>query len=79
MYFELWTYPSGNLIDDFSTEDEALTCVREMLGDMEPASTESLLLTVVRADGSGETIAVGAMLAERARAARCGPSTVPTT
>jgi hypothetical protein len=67
MHYELWTAPGGNIIDDFASDDEALKLVRELLDGAPPDVVDSLLLTVVSEDGSGATIAAGAVLAERAR------------
>ncbi len=66
MHYELWTIPSGNMIDDFASEAEALALVRELLAGSSLDAAESLLLTVVGDDGSGSTVATGATLAERA-------------
>lgn len=66
MHYELWTVPAGNIVDDFSSEDEALALVREMIASAPPRAADALLLTLVRDDGSGVTIATGAALADRA-------------
>jgi hypothetical protein len=67
MHYELWTVPGGNIIDDFASEGEALALVRELTAGTPPDAADSLLLTLVRDDGSGVTIAAGAALTERAR------------
>jgi hypothetical protein len=67
MHFELWTVPTGNIVDDFASEDEALALVCELIDGMSPQAADALLLTLVRDDGTGVTIATGAALADRAR------------
>jgi hypothetical protein len=66
MRYELWTFPSGNLIDDFDTESDALALVREMLDDASVEAAGQLMLIRVNADGSGEPVASGTSLADRA-------------
>jgi hypothetical protein len=66
MHYELWTVPNGNIVDDFASEGEALALVREMIAGTPTDAADSLLLTLVRDDGSGVTIATGAALAARA-------------
>ncbi len=60
MHYELWTVPSGNIVDDFASEGEALALVRELTAGTPPDAADSLLLTLVRDDGSGASIAAGA-------------------
>jgi hypothetical protein len=67
MHFELCTVPTGNIVDDFASEDEALALVRELIDGMPPQAADALLLTLVRDDGTGVAIAAGAALADRAR------------
>jgi hypothetical protein len=64
--------PTGNIVDDFASDDEALALVRELIDGIPPQAADALLLTLVRDDGTGVTIATGAALADRAlrRAAR---------
>ena len=72
--YELWDAQSGNLLDDFDTEAEALEAVRELVVLNGAGCTDSLALTRVHVDGRMATLAMGADLAIRAQAIRSGHS-----
>jgi hypothetical protein len=71
MHYELWETLSRNMLADFGTESEALTEIRELLAINPPEMADELVL-VWRDGDRGGTLAEGADLAARARAA--GPS-----
>jgi hypothetical protein len=67
--YELWDTQSRNLLEDFDTEAEALAAARELI-ELNPASYPDAL-ALCRVDGPGRlvTLAKGAELAARIRAA----------
>lgn len=67
MHYELWDVQSGNLIEDFESEAEALSAVRELITLNGPAYSWILALGSSDGRGGGELIAEGAALAERAQ------------
>jgi hypothetical protein len=70
--YELWDTKSGNLLDDFDTEAEALEAVRGLIALNGPMCTEFMALTRAHRDGRMMTLALGAELAARAQAAAPG-------
>jgi hypothetical protein len=75
MHYELWELLSRNLLADFDTETEALTCVRDLLAINPPEMAEELIL-VWRDGADGGTVAEGTALAALARRADQGRATV---
>ena len=67
--YELWDTGSGNLLDDFDTEAQALEAVRDLIALNGSDCTDAMALTRVHADGHMVTLAVGADVAARANAA----------
>jgi hypothetical protein len=65
--YELWDTESGNLLDDFDTELEALHTVRDLLALNKLDRAESLTLFRVDAQGHSTALAAGAELAKMAR------------
>ena len=59
---ELWSMSSGNLLDDFDTDDEALATIRELIALDGPGTTDELALTYVDDNGQSRTAAVGPAL-----------------
>jgi hypothetical protein len=51
MHWELWDIGSGNLVEDFATEDEALHAVREILAVNRPDFIDFLALGVMYDEG----------------------------
>lgn len=51
MTYELWDTKSGNLLDDFESEDEALVAVRGYLRTNGPAMVRELVLGAVPSSG----------------------------
>ena len=64
--YELWSTKSGNLLDDFDTEAEALETIRQLIALNGPC-TDGLALTRVDKAGRHTTLAMGDALAERVR------------
>jgi hypothetical protein len=75
--YELWDTKSRNLLDDFDTEAEALDAVRELVALNGPGCTDAMALTRVHVDGHMATLAVGADLAMRDKAARAESGQLP--
>jgi hypothetical protein len=69
MHYELWDTVSRNLVDDFATEAEALVALAALLTINQPDMADGLLLLRVGGPDEGATVASGAGLAARARAA----------
>ena len=69
MWYELWDTESGNLVEDFADEGEALAAVRQYAALNTPAYPGALALA--RRDHEGKTtwLASGAELVARAQAA----------
>ena len=68
--YELWDTKSRNLLDDFDTEAEALEAVLELVALNGAGCTDAMALTRVHVDGHMATLAMGADLEKRAKAAR---------
>jgi hypothetical protein len=64
--FQLWDTDSGNLVNEYETEEAALEIVLRALEDYGPADVETLALGRLGAQGA-ELIAEGAALAARAQ------------
>jgi len=69
MWYELWDMESGNLVEDFADESQALAAVREYTALDTPGYPGALALA--RRDDAGEStwVAIGSELAARAQAA----------
>jgi hypothetical protein len=65
--YELWDTESGNLLQDFETEAEALESVSRLVALNGPGSTSALALTHLGTGGQMTTLATGDALAERVR------------
>ena len=72
MIYDLWDVESGNLIETFETEREALVAVCELLAVNTPDYADALSLGFEDGDYQGP-IAQGRELVERARAAVVEP------
>ncbi len=59
MTYELWSAPSGNIVGAFSTENEALSAVREVADRNGSDYVESLALMVEDDSGQTELLAEG--------------------
>lgn len=70
MAYELWDIEYGNLIADFSTEDEALAVVRKAIEVKGPDFITRLALGCEDDSGDSHPIAAGAARAQRAIAVR---------
>jgi hypothetical protein len=68
MHYELWETLSRNMLADFGTESEALAEIRSLLTFNPPEMADELVL-IWRDGERGGTLAEGAELAARARAA----------
>ena len=64
---DLWDLGTGNIINAYASEDEALVDVLDLLEQNEPEYARELSLGYVTADDRSVVIAEGAALAERAR------------
>lgn len=69
MIYELWYEDTGNIIDAYKAEAEALAEVRAFIEDYGQSSVETMALLLAPDDGAKQIIAHGAQLAERAIAA----------
>jgi hypothetical protein len=69
MNYELWDVETGNMIDCYDREDDALALVRSAIGQFGEDYAESLALLFEDVAGNLTQFAAGAELAERARAA----------
>jgi hypothetical protein len=69
MKYELWDTESRNLLYHFDTEGEAIEAARELIALNAAIYPAKLALTSVEADGQMTTVAAGAELAMRLRAA----------
>ncbi len=67
--FELWETRSGNLMGSYETEDLALAAVSEALDSHGADYIDTVALVREGPRGRSKTIATGAKLAARARAA----------
>ena len=73
MSYELWDTETGNLIEAFAIQADALVAARELITANVPAYPAALALLEVGDDGSLSTIAEGVplgVLAEQAAATR---------
>ena len=68
-HYELWHVPSGNIVDTYVSEDDALDYVRRVLRAYGRDRAEELLLGAENARGVSRQIATGSALVERAVAA----------
>ena len=64
---DLWDLGTGNIVNTYASEDEALEDVLDLLERNGPEYARELSLGYVTADGRNVVIAEGAALAERAR------------
>jgi hypothetical protein len=69
MHYELWHVPSGNLVNTFASEAEALAVVRRALQQRGQSHAEQFALGVEDRRGQTRAIASGAELVARAVAA----------
>lgn len=69
MIYELWYEDTGNIIDAYKAESDALAEVRAFIEDYGPSSVETMALLAASADREKQLVAHGALLAERAIAA----------
>ena len=69
MTYDLWDTLSGNIIDTYDTEGQALAMVLDLIEVNGETFAEALSLGYEAEDGSMGIIAVGRRLAVRARAA----------
>jgi hypothetical protein len=70
MNYELWDVETGNMIDCYEREDDALALVCSAIVQFGEGYAESLALLFEDAAGNLTQIAAGAELAERASSAR---------
>jgi hypothetical protein len=70
MFYELWDLQSGNIINTYDTEDEALDVVRELVAQNGLDYARALSLSVEDDDENLSLIAKGMSLAQRARVLR---------
>jgi len=66
MFYELWDVRSGNIINTYDSEDQALAVVRGLVAANGPEYTRSLLLAVEDDDEETTLVAKGVELAQRA-------------
>lgn len=57
MTYELWDSDTGNLVDAFDSEEEALVAAAELIAANAPAYPAALTLLRVSGDGSLATVA----------------------
>lgn len=69
MHYELWDKETGNLVDTFDTEQEALRAVQEVIETQGIAAAKALLLGVEDDVGRSTLLAEGSALIERAQVA----------
>jgi hypothetical protein len=69
MWYELWDTESGNLVEDFAEEGEALAAVRQYAALNTPAYPRALALACRSHEGGTTWVASGAELAARAQVA----------
>ena len=75
MFYELWDVRSGNLINTYDSESEALAVVRELLAANGSAYASALSLAFEDDEERTTLVARGLDLAERAEQARTAPIT----
>ncbi len=64
--YELWYEDTGNIIDAYKAEVDALAEVRAFIEDYGPSSIETMVLLAAPGGSEKQVIASGAQLAERA-------------
>ncbi len=69
MIYELWYEDTGNIIDAYKAETDALAEVRAFIEDYGPSSVETMVLLAARDGSEKHVIAYGVQLAERAMTA----------
>lgn len=69
MIYELWYEDTGNIIDAYKAEMDALAEVRAFIEDYGPSSIETMVLLVAPDGSEKQVIASGPQLAERAMTA----------
>ncbi len=75
MFYELWDVVSGNMINTYDTEDEALAIVRDLVALNGPAYACALSLAFEDDKENTSLVAKGADLAQRAQhRARTAPA-----
>ena len=67
MFYELWDVRSGNIINTYDTEDEALRVVRDLLTLNDPDYGSVLSLSFEDDEENTTLIATGTALAQRAQ------------
>ena len=68
MFYELWDVRSGNIVNTYETEDEALAMVRALVADNGPDYVHVLSLSA-EDDETTSPIAMGIELGQRAQRA----------
>jgi hypothetical protein len=68
MHHELWDTKSGNLLDDYASESEALDALADLIAANTPGMARDLVLLRVGGPDEGASIASGAELARRVQA-----------
>jgi hypothetical protein len=69
MIYELWYEDTGNIIDAYEAETDALAEVRAFIEDYGPSSIETMVLLIAPEGSEKQRIAQGAQLAKRAMVA----------
>lgn len=69
MFYELWDVRSGNIINTYDTEDQALAVVRGLVARNGPEYARALSLAVEDDDEETTLVAKGVELAQRAERA----------
>ena len=69
MIYELWYEDTGNIIDAYKAESDALAEVRAFIENYGPSSIETMVLLAAPGGSEKHVIAYGAQLAERAMTA----------
>lgn len=69
MIYELWYEDTGNIIDAYEVETDALAEVRAFIEDYGPSSIETMVLLAAPEGSEKQRIAHGAQLAKRAMVA----------
>ncbi len=64
--YEVWYEDTGNIIDAYKIETDALAEVRAFIEDYGPSSVETMVLLAAPGGSEKQVIASGAQLAERA-------------
>lgn len=74
MFYELWDVRSGNIINTYDTEGEALAVVRDLVAANGPEYAHGLSLAIEDDAQDTTLVAKGTELAQRARSAGMSPS-----